>query len=207
MRDQEESKRGREEEQPEQDDFQRCASLPSFPDSFNMPGCRGMASLGMPIDPCPTQEELDALDLEIEAIVGQRGSGVVRGVESPYTPANILHTPDYPRPQALRTSTVTLSPTGEVSSIQEASLVGQCGGRVSVVEPPLVMVSTVNTVARSQHSPLASEAGLVHGQVELVPVVGGDGWGPPPLGYKRTSQFTGEYRLYTVWFNLTRQLP
>ena len=33
------------------------------------------------------QEELDDLDLEIEAIVGHReGGGVMRGAESPYTP-------------------------------------------------------------------------------------------------------------------------
>ena len=97
LRDQEESRRGREEgeskgrEEREKEDFLRSNSLPSFPESFQVPSLLSHTSnVGLPAERCPPQEELDDLDLEIEAIVGLRDGGLGKLMQSS-TPATTVH--------------------------------------------------------------------------------------------------------------------
>ena len=153
--------------------------------------------VGLPAERCPPQEELDDLDLEIEAIVGLRDGGKMM----PSAPAATVQlTPDCLKPRPLRTSAVMISPGGPV--MLSPMLAGGGGST------PLVMVNTVSTAVTSEsvtgHQSLGhqqgglSQGGLVElggttvlGTVELLPVQP-TSWAQPPPGYKKASQFTGE---------------
>ena len=160
------------------------------------------SKLGLPAERCPPQEELDDLDLEIEAIVGLRDG--CSGKWMPSTAAATVQlTPDCLKPRPLRTSAVMISPGGPVML---SPMMAGGGGST-----PLVMVNTVSTAVTSEsvtgqgglslgHQGGLIQGGLVElggttvlGTVELLPVQS-TGWSQPPPGYKKASQFTGEYR-------------
>ena len=214
LRDQEESRRGRDEgelkgsrEEREKEDFFRSNSLPSFPESFQVPSLLSHTSKGdLPADRCPPQEELDDLDLEIEAIVGLRDGGSGKLMPSSQASTTVQLTPDCLKPRPLRTSAVMISPGGPV--MLSPMLAGGGGST------PLVMVNTVSTAVTSEsvsqvggvsqgqgglsQGGLGLELGLegggtaVLGTVELLPVQASSSWAQPPPGYKKASQFTGE---------------
>ena len=222
LRDQEESRsRGRDEgesgkgsrEEREKEDFLRSNSLPSFPESFQVPSLLSHTSKGNNIpstERCPPQEELDDLDLEIEAIVGLRDGGSSGKMLPSSTPASqtVQLTPDCLKPRPLRTSAVMISPGGPV--MLSPMLAGGGGGGST----PLVMVNTVSTAVTSESVSQGgvSQGGLnqqglglelgpeggagtaVLGTVELLPVQSSS-WSHPPPGYKKASQFTGKSRM------------
>ena len=87
-------------------------------------------------------------------------------------------TPDLMSPRALRTSCVTLSPTGELCSVGGASLLAHCGGGCTVTQP-LVRVNTVKAVHQpctSPQDPVAAglqgqvQGSVVQGRVQLLPL-------------------------------------
>ena len=206
LRDQEESRRGREDgeskgrEEREKEDFLRSNSLPSFPESFQVPSLLSHTGDFL-VDRCPPQEELDDLDLEIEAIVGLRdgGSGKSPIMSSSTHATTVHHTPDCLKPRPLRTSAVMISPGGPV--MISPMLAG--GGGSS----PMVMVNTVSTAVTSESvrggvnpgqgslsQDLGSDGTAVLGTVELLPVQSNT-WPQPLPGYKKASQFTGKSRM------------
>lgn len=200
LRDQEESRRGREDgeskgrEEREKEDFLRSNSLPSFPESFQVPSLLSHTL----VERCPPQEELDDLDLEIEAIVGLRdgGSGKSPIMSSSTHATTVHHTPDCLKPRPLRTSAVMISPGGPVMISPMLA-----GG-----SSPMVMVNTVSTAVTSESvrhqggvnpgqgslsQDLGSDGTAVLGTVELLPVQS-TSWPQPLPGYKKASQFTGK---------------
>ena len=203
LRDQEESRsRGRDEgesgkgsrEEREKEDFLRSNSLPSFPESFQVPSLLSHTL----VERCPPQEELDDLDLEIEAIVGLRdgGSGKSPIMSSSTHATTVHHTPDCLKPRPLRTSAVMISPG--VPVMISPMLAGGSS--------PMVMVNTVSTAVTSESvrhqggvnpgqgslsQDLGSDGTAVLGTVELLPVQS-TSWPQPLPGYKKASQFTGK---------------
>ena len=122
------------------------ASLPSFPDIFSP----GQGLLG-PVN----TEDLDDLDKEISQIVEAATCRIPAHVE-----AEVRHVTDKDtchRPRPIRTSTILLSPSGEVTGVAEASLATQSGGRLSVLSsveagrdsPDQVMVAVVSTATHA----------------------------------------------------------
>ena len=140
-------------------------------------------------------------------------------------------TPDQMSPRALRTSCVTLSPTGELCSVGGAYLLAHCGGGCTVTQP-LVRVNTVKAVNQpctSPQDPVSAglqgqvQGSVVQGRVQLLPLhqyaeelaplhqgpVGLEAraQGPGPPGYKTTAHFTGEYNsLACLYLNYGKYL-
>ena len=181
------------------EDFLRSNSLPSFPESFQVPSLLSQTHQDdLPAYRCPPQEELDDLDLEIEAIVGLREGKSPLPSSNPTTTTMVDLTPDCLKPRPLRTSAVVISPGGPVLL---SPLVGPGGGPST----PLVMVNTVSTAVTSESVKeggvslsqglldLGVEGGgtTVLGTVELLPVQS-TSWSNPPPGFKKASQFTGK---------------
>ena len=133
------------------ENFSRTLSLPSFPESFQTSTLQNLMMISSPRisfqDHLGAQEEQDALDEEIKEIVEQAKecqtaieeklyqNNVPNYLLSPYTlecsPNNQQNR--YFKPRPIRTSTITFSPTGEISSIDQSSLATHSGGRVSLV--------------------------------------------------------------------------
>ena len=125
------------------EDFLRSNSLPSFPESFQVPSLLSQTHQDdLPAYRCPPQEELDDLDLEIEAIVGLREGKSPLPSSNPTTTTMVDLTPDCLKPRPLRTSAVVISPGGPVLL---SPLVGPGGSST-----PLVMVNTVSTAVTSE---------------------------------------------------------
>ena len=147
------------------EDFLRSNSLPSFPESFQVPSLLSQTHQDdLPAYRCPPQEELDDLDLEIEAIVGLREGKSPLPSSNPTNTTMVDLTPDCLKPCPLRTSAVVISPGGPVLL---SPLVGPGGSST-----PLVMVNTVSTAVTSE-SVKEGGVSLNQGLLDL----GGEGGG------------------------------
>jgi len=152
-------------------DFSRTLSLPSFPESFQTSPLQNQMLISSPKisfeEHFAAQEEQDALDDEIKEIVEQakefqtfgvdklHQKGLLSQAQSQYT---LIRSPNnqesrYFKPRPIRTSTITFSPTGEISSIDQSSLVTHSGGRVSLVSESHDG-GTMNTSAGNKTQPV-----------------------------------------------------